>query len=29
MKMPVDKSSCKQRLVDCDSPTGYGMQNTI
>jgi len=29
VKMPVGKSGCKQRLVNCDSPTGYGMQNTI
>jgi len=29
VKKPAGKSGCEQRLVNCDSPTGYGMQNTI
>ena len=29
VKTPVGKSGCEQRLVNCDSPTGYDMQNTI
>jgi len=27
--MPVGKFGCKYTKVNCDSATGYGMQNTI
>jgi len=29
VKKPAGKSGGEQILVNCDSPTGYGMQNTI
>ena len=28
-KAAAGKSGCEQRLDNCDSPTGYGIQNTI